>query len=149
MVEIEGFELKEELYYWKKAGTWAKVEEDGNVRVGLADVVTKTMPKITAVRYPPKIEAVKQGGKLATVVAGKASVTVKSPVSGKVLELNKKLKGKNVIAVQEDPYGEGWIALIKPDNLEEDLKNLVKGDSPEAAEWYKGEIAKRKKEKKK
>jgi glycine cleavage system H protein len=50
-----------------------------------------------------------------------------APVSGKIVKVNDKLKNQpNVI--NEDPYSEGWIVEIKPNNsivLEQELKNLL------------------------
>jgi len=45
------------------------------------------------------------------------------PVTGKVIDVNAKLK-TNPFIIFRDPFGEGWICRIKPDNLERDLKNL-------------------------
>ncbi len=37
MVKIEEFELREDLYYWRRGHTWAKIEDRDRVRVGLDD----------------------------------------------------------------------------------------------------------------
>ena len=37
--------------------------------------------------------------------------------------------------VNEDPYGEGWLILITPSNLDEELKNLM--DFEKAVEWHR------------
>jgi glycine cleavage system H protein len=45
--------------------------------------------------------------------------------------------------INESPYEKGWICKINPSNLEEELKNLLKGES--LAEFIKSEIARVKK----
>jgi glycine cleavage system H protein len=50
-----------------------------------------------------------------------------APVSGKIAEVNEKLKDDPHI-INEDPYAEGWIVEIEPKNslvLEQELKNLL------------------------
>ena len=145
MVKVNGFEIKEDLYYWKKNGTWVKIEPDGNARIGIADVIAKSFPTVNFVK-PLAKGSVKQGDKIALINVVKTTAAVETPVSGEIVQINEVRRPKAKI-VKDDPYGEGWIALIKPSNLEEDLKSLVKGYSAEALEWYKSEVEKRKKKK--
>lgn len=46
------------------------------------------------------------------------------------------LKAPNL--VNTDSYGKGWFVIIEPDNLEEDLKDLVQGKQ-EIQEWLESE----------
>jgi len=48
-------------------------------------------------------------------------------VEGEVVEKNEKLFDKPDL-INEDPYGEGWIARLKPANLEKDLQDLLTGE---------------------
>jgi glycine cleavage system H protein len=45
---------------------------------------------------------------------------------------------ENPELINESPYEKGWICKIKPSNLQEELKNLLKGDS--LGEFIKSEI---------
>jgi glycine cleavage system H protein len=52
-----------------------------------------------------------------------------SPISGRIAKVNEKLREKPVL-VNEDPYGQGWIAEIKPNNsltLKQELDSLMGG----------------------
>lgn len=139
MVKVDGFELREDLYYWSKTLTWAKVEPDGRVRVGLTDLAQSLAKKIRFVRIKPKGSVVDQGKMIATLETVKWVGPVESPVTGMVDDINIALRGKPS-AVNDDPYGDGWVAIIKPTRPEE-LNNLVQGEA--IFEWYKKEIAKR------
>jgi len=35
---------------------------------------------------------------------------------------------ENVTLINSDPYGEGWIMILNPSNLKEELSNLLQGD---------------------
>ena len=51
-----------------------------------------------------------------------------APISGDVTEVNVKLADSPEL-VNQQPYGDGWIAVIKPSNLEAELKNLLDAKS--------------------
>lgn len=67
---------------------------------------------------------VKQMERVDTVESIKAVSDVYCPISGEVFEVNEKL-AESPELINKDPYGEGWIAKIRPTNLKADLKNLM------------------------
>lgn len=141
MARVDSFELKEDLYYWPRNLTWAKIESLNRVRIGLSDVGARAAGEIVFIRFRPIGTTVKQGQPTAVIESAKWVGPVESPVSGKIIEVNNELR-KNPKLIMNDPYGAGWIAVVEPSNLEEDLKNLIKGSDPQAVEWYREQIAK-------
>jgi glycine cleavage system H protein len=99
-----------ELRYTKDH-EWAKLEGD-KARVGitafaqeqLGDVVFVELPKVGA-----KITAMKTFGVVESV---KAVSDLFAPLSGEVVEINAELP-KKPEAVNADPYGKGWMIVIK------------------------------------
>jgi len=142
LVNVEGFELPDDLYYWQKGLTWAKLEPDGRVRVGLTDLGQRIAGKILTVRIRAKGAKIMQGKPIATIETAKWVGPLESPISGVIEEVNEELKS-NPGLLNEDPYGRGWLAVLKPSNLDEELKKLIKGGTSEAVEWYKNEIKSR------
>jgi glycine cleavage system H protein len=51
-----------------------------------------------------------------------------SPVTGEVIERNEKLVNSPEL-VNQEPYGAGWIAVVKVSRLQEDLKSLLSSES--------------------
>jgi glycine cleavage system H protein len=139
LVKVDGYELREGLYYWPKGLTWAKVEPDEKVRVGLTDLGQGISKEIRSVRFRPKGKRVGQGEAVATMESIKWVGPVESPISGIVTEVNEVLR-RNPTLVNEDPYGEGWIALLKSTKPKE-LQTLIHGEK--IYRWYKKEIATR------
>ncbi|HDI75247.1 MAG: glycine cleavage system protein H [Thermoprotei archaeon] len=137
MVRVNGYYVPDDYYVWKKGHTWAKIEENGLVRVGITDVGAKAAGKIILIKIKPKGSKVVQGKPLAMAESAKWVGKVESPVSGTIEEVNENVV-RNPSLLSTDPYGDGWIALIRPSNLSEDLKKLVKGS--DIAGWYKEEI---------
>jgi len=73
------------------------------------------------------------------VESGKWVGPLKVPVSGEITEINQEVV-KTPSIINSDPYGRGWVAVIKPSNLKEELKDLIKGDDREALEaWLRDE----------
>lgn len=137
MVTIEGNEFPEDLYYHPDH-MWVRVEED-RARVGYNDWAQDAAGKLVSIKTRKAGRSMKQGKTLGTVESGKWVGPLKVPVSGTIEEINPKLDG-NPSLINDDPYGEGWIAIITPDSLDEDLSNLIKGTDTEAMEaWLKEE----------
>ena len=65
-----------------------------------------------------------KGESFGTVESVKAVSEVYSPVSGEVLETNQKLVDAPEL-VNQQPYGEGWLVLMRPSKLGEELSSLM------------------------
>jgi len=61
-----------------------------------------------------------------------------APVSGTIEAVNEELESKPDL-INEDPYGEGWLLIVAPTNLDAELKEILNFDA--AVEWHK-ELAK-------
>ncbi len=140
MARVDSFELKEDLYYWPRNLSWAKIEAPNRVRIGLSDVAAKAVGEIVFIRFRPIGTTVKQGQPIAVIESAKWVGPIESPVSGKIIEVNNELR-KNIKLIINDPYGAGWVAVVEPSNIDEDLKNLIRGSDPKAIEWYREQIA--------
>ncbi len=141
MAEIEGYKMPDELHYHKDHA-WARVDDDGNVTVGMNDMFQSTSGDIVYLDMPMEGDDVEQGETIGKVQSSKWIGKLISPVAGEVVELNEEVESDSAI-INKDPYGEGWILKIKPSNLDGDLGNLMKGDAVEP--WLKGEVERAKK----
>jgi len=100
-----------EGYYYTREHEWVKIEKN-KARVGITDYAQRKLREIIFVELPNVGQKIGKNETLATIESVKASADVYSPVTGKVVEVNSKLID-NPELVNEDPYGEGWIALIE------------------------------------
>lgn len=145
MAMIEGYNMPDDLYYHSEHA-WAKVENDGNVRVGMNDYFQKAAGDITYVDLPMEGDELEQGETCGKVQSAKWIGKLMAPVGGEVVKINETLESDSTL-VNKDPYGEGWIMVIKPSNLDAELANLFQGEK--MVEWLKGEIRKAEEIKKK
>lgn len=127
------YKIEEGLYYTKEH-EWAKKLDDGNVAVGIDDYAQSQLHEIVYVELPEMDAEVAQGEALGAVESVKAVSDMYAPVGGKVVEINEELLDSPE-QINDDPYGEGWIAKIEPSSLEADLAKLMD------AEKYKAFLA--------
>src|SRR5690349_6966141 len=100
--------------------TWARLEQDGLVTVGIDDFAHKLVGPST-VALPAIGARVAQGEPALALRDEGKSVDLLSPVDGTVLAVNPALSGG--VAV-EDPYGAGWLFKVKPARLAANLRQL-------------------------
>ncbi len=138
MVSAEEFDVPRDLYY-SKGNMYVRLEGDVAI-VGLTDYGQYLAKKIVFVELPIVGEKVSQDDPFATVESGKWAGPLEAPLSGEIIEVNEKLEDEPSL-INEDPYGEGWIAKIRPSNLEEELKKLMTGD--QYVEFIREDLKKR------
>lgn len=102
--------IPEELRYTKDH-EWAKVEGK-RARVGITDHAQNQLTDVVYVEFPAVGKTVAQGEVLGTVESVKAVSEIFSPLSGKVVEVNKVLDDSPE-QVNKDPYGAGWMVLLE------------------------------------
>jgi glycine cleavage system H protein len=132
MVKVEDFEVPENLYYHKEY-LWAKVEGD-KVKVGMIDFAQKQLNDIVYVELPSAGDEVTQNEPFGTLESVKAVSDLIAPISGKIESVNEELESKPEL-LNEDPYGEGWLLIVAPSDLDSDLKNILNFDA--AVAWHK------------
>jgi len=139
MVEIEGYELPDELYYTKEH-TWARVEDDGTVTSGIDSYGGTAAGEIEFLDLPLEDDEFEAGEAFGSLESAKWVGGLVMPVSGTVIEVNNEVED-NLELLADDPYGEGWLIKIQPSNLDDDLLKLFYEDNVE--EWFKKDLANR------
>lgn len=124
-------EIREGLNY-TKTDEWVKVA--GNIAtVGITDYAQTHLGDIVFVELKEGGVEIKKGDVLTTIESVKSASDIYSPVSGKLIEMNKSLEA-NPGLINKEPYDGGWIAKIEMNNLEE-IKDLM--DSEKYREYRK------------
>ena len=140
MVKIEGNEFPEDLYYHREH-MWVKKEGD-MVRVGYNDWAQSAAGKLVNLSTRKAGRIVQAGKTLGTIESGKWVGPLKAPVTGEIVEINEEAL-KTPSLINDDPYGKGWVATIKPEKLDAEVEELIKGSDKNTLEtWLKEEKAK-------
>ncbi len=99
---------------------WLRREEDGNVTVGITDHAQSALGDLVYVELPEVNQEVEAGSDMAVVESVKAASDVYAPISGTVVAVNDALSD-DPEAINNDPYGDGWIVRLEPSGDEIDL----------------------------
>jgi glycine cleavage system H protein len=105
---------------------WARLE-DGKVRVGITDYAQDALGDVVFVQLPEQGATVEGSAVFSEVESTKSVSDIYAPVGGVVVEVNTELADAPQ-RVNEDPYGEGWICVIEPQNAD-DLAALLDAEA--------------------
>ena len=117
----------EHLLYTKEH-EWIRIDGD-NVIVGITDYAQNALTDVVWVEIDPGLEGtdVAEMESFCSVESVKSVSEIYSPVSGTILEFNMSLEDAPEL-LNQSPYHDGWIAKIKPHNLD-DLNNLLDAEA--------------------
>jgi glycine cleavage system H protein len=137
-MEIGGYNFPDGLYYDKSHG-WALV--DGNtVTQGVSEFAQKISKEIVYVEVPRSGRSVEQGKTFMSMESGKWVGRIAAMVSGTISEANEELEW-DVAPINDDPFGEGWLAKLEASDLGE-LESLFKVSDAEFQSFIESEIEK-------
>lgn len=99
---------------------WLRREDDGSVTIGITDHAQSALGDLVYVELPEVNQEVEAGNDMAVVESVKAASDVYAPISGTVVAVNEALTD-DPEAINNDPYGDGWIVRLEPGGDEGEL----------------------------
>ncbi len=117
-------EIPEVLKYTKEH-EWVRVEDD-IVIIGITDYAQDALGEIVYIELPSEGDEITRGEPFGAVESTKSVSDLYAPISGEVVEVNEALLDSPE-AINEDPYGEGWMVKVKPYDTSE-LDDLMDSD---------------------
>jgi len=106
--------------------TWARMESDGTVAVGLDDLGHRMVGALDGIQLPAAGIKVEQGAAAVTLEAGGKKVGLLSPVDGEVV-------ASNPAAREGEAYGTGWLFKVRPTRWARNKAQLLSGQA--ARDW--------------
>ncbi len=123
-VTVDKFTFKVAADRWyTREGVWVQPEAD-RVRVGLSDFLQQRSGDIAFAEIKPVGTVLTAGDEAASIETIKVNVALSSPVSGTVVEVNPEMDAAPE-AINQDPYGAGWLAVIETSDWETDRTRLL------------------------
>lgn len=111
---------------------WLRLEDDGTITVGITDHAQEALGDIVYVELPDVGDTVAADDEISVVESVKAASDVYAPINGEIVAINEALEDDPEV-INTDPYGDGWMYRIKPDNID-DYEALL------SAEEYQAEL---------
>ena len=123
-----------ELSYTSEHEWVSALTAEGTVRVGITDHAQDALGDVVYVDLPSVGDSVAAEESFGEIESTKSVSDLFAPISGEIVAVNEGLED-DPAQVNSDPYGEGWIVEISPENAD-DLANLL------TAEGYQAELDK-------
>ncbi len=123
--------------FYDKTHTWAFMEKDGMVKIGIDDFLQHLTGQLTQVKMKAPGEKVRKGEKIFTIVHEGKQLEIYSPVSGNIKQQNQKLL-LNPEMMNSAPYSEGWVYQIEPANWLRETRFMFMADK--FKEWLDDEF---------
>ena len=124
---VRGCNLPDALLYDMENLTWYEELGDGTVRIGMTSVAVAragTLVAVTPRRAGRKIEA---GKSCATIESGKWVGPIRI-IAGEIVAANDALQDRPG-TVNADPYGAGWMVVLRPDDWAAAKATLIPGSA--------------------
>jgi glycine cleavage system H protein len=126
--------------YFHFEHTWVRCEGPNLCRIGVDELFLKDLRGLKDLDLPNEGDEISQD-EVCGMVHGKGiRKAIYAPLTGEIVDINQDLYEDPSILV-EDPYGIGWILLLDPADLEEELENLLHGEA--ALDWWMTEVQRR------
>jgi glycine cleavage system H lipoate-binding protein len=135
---VAGFNVADS-YYYHRGHTWARIEHGGFVRVGIDDFALRLLGCPSQIRLPKLGSHLDQTEVGWSIEKEGKQAAILSPMNGVVVATNHKVVNETSLT-RKDPYGTGWLAVMEPQGLKKNLKNLL--FEKEADAWLKAEAQK-------
>jgi glycine cleavage system H protein len=104
-------------------GVWA-LPEGNLVRIGLSDFLQQRSGDVAFAEVKPTGTILAFGDEVAVIETIKVNIALSSPVSGVIVEVNPEMELAPE-AINQDPFGKGWLAVIEASNWEADQARLL------------------------
>jgi glycine cleavage system H lipoate-binding protein/ABC-type phosphate transport system substrate-binding protein len=124
--------------FFDKTHTWAFMEQDGNVRVGIDDFLQHVTGKLTKIRMKEAGEKVRKGETIMTIMREGKQLNIYAPISGTILAQNEILLEDSAI-INSSPFFKGWVYQIEPKNWLRETQFMLMGER--YADWLRDEFA--------
>jgi len=102
---------------YTKTHEWVRRESDNTVTVGITDHAQHLLGDMVYIETPEVGNSYGEGDDCAVVESVKAASDVYCPIPGEVIAVNDSLADAPEI-VNKDPYGEGWLFKLQPEDIE-------------------------------
>lgn len=113
--------------FYDKTHTWAFMEQDGFVKVGINDFLPHVTGKLSQIKMKAPGEKIRKGEKILSIVREGKHLDIYSPVTGYIKSRNDILISSPA-QLNTDPYLKGWVYQVEPTNWLREMKFMFMAD---------------------
>lgn len=123
--------------FFNQSHTWAFMEKDGFVRIGIDDFLSQVTGPLTNIKLKESGERIKKGEPVFSIVQKGKQLDIFSPVTGTIVKSNTALLN-NISDLNSDPYMDGWVYTIEPLHWLSEIGSFMMGK--EYTSWINKEF---------
>ncbi|MGZ5489284.1 MAG: hypothetical protein ACXW1A_04130 [Nitrososphaeraceae archaeon] len=122
---IDNCNFPDNLLYDPDNFVWVDVSNENSIKIGVIPILSSISGKLQSVKLKKEGTYIEKGKSLGSLESPKYFGIVRSPLNGKIKEINESILSKPK-QVNDSPYELGWLSTIVPSNFDKDLKGLKK-----------------------
>jgi len=122
-----GCEIPDDLFYDVDHDVWVRFEDGGDVTLGMTDPAQSRCGKLVNIRFKRVGRSIRRGQSLATIESAKWVGPFPAVLSGEIVANNASRFEQDILAANKDPYGRGWLARLRPIDIEAERGTLQPG----------------------
>lgn len=123
--------------FFSRNHTWLYLEKSGQARIGIDDFLAHIVGNVQVTSLKSPGDKIKKGEVVAVLEQNGKQLRVHSPVSGEMAEVNTVIAENGEMLIS-DPYNEGWLFSVKPDNWKGETTGFYLAE--EASKWINSEL---------
>ncbi len=112
---------------YSETGLWIR-QEEGLARLGLSDFAQQRNGDIAFANLPDAGSVLDAGDEIASIETVKVNISLLSPMKGTIEEVNSILQDSPEL-INQDPYGQGWMVVLRVEDLERQMDNLLDAET--------------------
>lgn len=122
---IDNCNFPDNLLYDPDNFVWVDVSNENSIKIGVIPILSSISGKLQSIKLKKEGTYIEKGKSLGSLESPKYFGIVRSPLNGKIKEINESILSKPK-QVNDSPYELGWLSTIVPSNFDKDLKGLKK-----------------------
>jgi glycine cleavage system H lipoate-binding protein len=123
--------------YYDKTHTWAFMEKNGLVKIGIDDFLLHITGSFTRIKMKNHGDKIVKGEALFSIIQNGKQLTINAPISGNIRSINDQLN-EDASLISTSNFNEGWIYAIEPTNWVREIQFLFIAENYK--EWLKNEF---------
>jgi len=116
---------------------WIDATDSEQITIGIDDVIALVLGSIDGIELPELGTLVERGSECGRIAQSGSTFSLRSPLTGKITSANHDLKNNpNILTL--DPLNHGWLAVLQPEQLNQELSFCFTGNK--LFSWYQNKI---------
>lgn len=121
-----GCAVPDDLLYDVELNVWVRLRAEV-AELGMTDIAQTSCGRMVQVSWKKTGRVYARGRSVAVIESAKWVGPFPTPLTGELVEVNEQKFADDVTVANRDPYGAGWLARLRPVDIDAERHHLVTG----------------------